>query len=440
MKKLIPVLQSAGKNFFRKIYITIHLYRENGLANHAAAGAYGFLLSMAPMLLLLAFFIFYIFRPSPESITVLIGTIPFLNNIFDESWLFSDIFILTKPGIPGIISAVTIIWSGRILALSIQRGLRIAFPARRRRSPVKDTLVSLAIEASVIILVFIAIISSRTAVRLYDFFNFLPDISIIKFFTSHFGVHISSITLLGIASYFVYIFVPVKPPLKLSAFQSALLCSTAYFCTAFILGFIINRARISFLYGAFGNLIIILINVYFFFFFFFFGAQYAFVNDHYEALLFSRLRILKKSLEKDIPQGLSGKFNFTDFLYRLFHPSGNRLNKYFKNFKKGEIIFLHKNSKSLSGDVYYLLDGEAEITISSVHGGDKYSNILKPDAFFGGMGYHVSEHEIAVVMAASDASIIIIPPSLFKAIIKYDSYLDRTLIKDLAGRHKVPFK
>jgi len=436
MKKFLPVIKSAVKSFFQKLFITFQLYKENGLANHAAAGAYGFLLSMAPMLLLLAFLFFYILGSSPGTITALIGTIPFLGNMFDEKWLSSDFFILANPGIPGIISAITIIWSGRILALSIQRGLRIVFPARRKRSTVKYTLVTLAIEAAVIILVLIAIISSRTAMRFYKLLDFLPEISFIRFITSQFGIHISSITLLGIASYCVYLFVPVKPPNKLSAFHGAVICSIIYFATVLVLGIFINKVRINFLYGTFGNLIIILINVFFFFMFFFFGAQYAFVNDHYEELMFSRLRILKRSLIKSKSSRFLDKFRFSSLIYELFHPSGNILKKYLKIFKEGEIIFSQNDGSIISNDVFYILDGEVEIKISSVNGEDEFSDLLKPDSFFGRMGYIISEHETAVAKSICETSIIVIPPVFFKAITKYDNFLDRTLIKAITRRFK----
>jgi membrane protein len=80
MKNLLFKLMLILKTFFHRLYITLQMYGENGLANHAAACAYGFLLSMAPMLLLVAFLIFFIFGSSPRAIIALIGTIPFLGN------------------------------------------------------------------------------------------------------------------------------------------------------------------------------------------------------------------------------------------------------------------------------------------------------------------------------------------------------------------------
>jgi uncharacterized BrkB/YihY/UPF0761 family membrane protein len=41
-----------GKTQVQRLWITARFFNTNGLANHAAAGAFGFLLSAAPVLLL----------------------------------------------------------------------------------------------------------------------------------------------------------------------------------------------------------------------------------------------------------------------------------------------------------------------------------------------------------------------------------------------------
>jgi membrane protein len=411
------------------------MYGENGLANHAAACAYGFLLSMAPMLLLVAFLIFFFFGSSPRSIIALIGTIPFLGNFFDEKWLSSDFFVISRPGISGLVSVFFIIWAGRILALAIQRGLKIVFPESKKRSPVKNALITLVIEISVIIFVFAVVISSRTAMRFYSLFDFSSRISILNFFTTHFGGQVAYITLLGIASYCVYCFVPKNPPRKLSAFYGAIFCSLAYSCAVLVLAFILNRTRYNFLYGTFGNLIIILINVYFFFSFFFIGAQLAFVTDFYEAVLFSRLRRYKiKAAEKKKSSGFFNNLRYSVLVYKAFHPSRSRLKKYFCSYKEGEIIFSHDDKNEIVEKIFYLLEGEVEITVSSLDGNESYNSVINSDSFFGGMGYLISGDQAATVRAKSDVSVIALPPVLFEIILKYDNNLDRTLIEHMSRR------
>jgi len=438
MNQIYKKLKIAFKTLMYRMYITLQMYGENGIANHAAACAYGFLLSMAPMLLLAAFLIFYTLEPSPGAIINFINTIPFLGNAFDEKWFSSGFFTFSSPSIPGIISVLSIVWAGRILALAIQRGLKIIFPPTKRNAAVKNTFVTLAIEISVIIFVVVIIISSRTAIRFYGLFDFFSRRTFFHFITSHLGSRIFYITLLGAASYYVYLFAPSNPPRKSSAFQGALFCTIAYFCTVLLFGFILNKARYNFLYGTLGNLIIILINVYFFFTFFFIGAQFAFVTDYYEALLFSRLRLYKiKASEKKKYKGFMNKFRYSVLVYNFFHPSRNNLNKYFRYYKKEETIFSHGDAADIVSTIFYLLEGEVEIIISSLRNNESFSGVIKSDSFFGGIGYLVSEEHTAAVKAISDVSVIVIPPALFDIILKYDNNLDKTLIENMSHRIKI---
>jgi len=446
MKTVFHNFMIIAKTFLQKIYITIQLYTGKGVANHAAACAYAFLLSMAPMLLLIAFFILYAFESSPGAITAMIGTIPFLGTLFIEEWLSMDLFAFSKLGLPSVIFTLSIIWAVRILAMTMQRGLKIVFPAARKRNPLKNTLITISIAISVTIFLLVIIISSRTALRFYRILDFYPHIWIFQFITSLRGSRISYITLLGIGSYFVYLLVPVNPPRKFSAFQGALLCSIAYFCTVLILGIILNIARYNFLYGTLGNLIIILINVYVFFTFFFVGALYAFVTDSFDALLFIRIRQNRsKAAEKKRIKGSPGIIHFpvhsalikmnmespSDLLYRFLYPSEKNLKKYLRTYNENDIILTPGNTME---DIFYLLEGEAEILISSSNGSENSAGILKPDSFFGDMDYLFSEDKHVTIRANTNVKALYLPPTLFDSILKYDTNLDKDIIDKMFHR------
>jgi membrane protein len=201
------------------------------------------------------------------------------------------------------------------------------------------------------------------------------------------------------------------------------------------LAFILNKTRYNFLYGTFGNLVIILINVYFFFFFFFIGVQLAFVTDFYEAVLFSRLRRYKiKAAEKKKREGFFNNLRYSVLVYKAFHPSKSRLKKYFCYYKKGEIIFSHEDKNEIVDKIFYLLEGNAEITVLSPDGSENYHSEINSDSFFGGMGYLLSGDQAAIVRAKSDVSVIALPPALFEIILKHDSNLDETLIEHMSRR------
>jgi len=424
MKLILLKLKIAGKTILQRLFITLQLYGENGLANHAAACAYGFLLSIAPMLLLIVFFIFLVFEPSPRSIVSLIGNIPFLDVIFDESLLSSNFFSGTKPGISGVISVVSIFWAARILALAMQRGLKIIFPSTKRRNPVADTLITLAVEAVVLIFVLIAIVGSRTALRLYRLLDFFHNVSILNIAVSQIGNSLFFVVLLGLVAFFAYLFVPVNSPRKSSAFQGTLFFVIACFCLAMVLGVILDISKYNFLYGTLGNLVILLVNVYFYFIFFFLGAQFAYVIDSSDALLFSKLRqITTKAANKSKP----------DLMYNLFDPAESKLKKYLHYYKKSEIIISHGDT---GNEIYYLLKGEVEILLPSSPDTGNSASILKDGSFFGEMGYLLSEDRTATVRAKTDVSVLMLPPVLFDAILKHDKSLDRDIIEHITRRLK----
>jgi membrane protein len=421
------------KSFFQRLLITVQLYYRNGLANHSAACAYGFLLSMAPILLLIAFILSFTFKESPRTITALLADIPILENLFNKEWLVSDFFTLSRPGISGIVFAVSIIWAGRILSLSMQRGLKIIFPGDRSRNPVTNTLITLAIEAVVLIIILAAIFSSRTALWFYRKFDFLPDLSILRFFTSKAGMKFSLFFMLGLFSFLAYLFVPENYPRKLSALQGAFLCVFAYSCISLFLDFILDISRYDFLYGTLGWMIVLLVNVFFFFSFFLLGAQFAFVTDSFDALFFSKLRQITFLPEKEKkPEKIDPDRLISRLLYKLYFPHNGKMTRYLRFYKKDSVIFAQGDSGE---DIYYLLDGEVEVLISSSQDINT-AGIIEAGSFFGEMGHLLSEERSATIRAKTNITVFVLPPSLFDAVLKYDNNLDRDLIEHISRRLK----
>ena len=433
MGSVFKIIKVSVKAFLQRLFITVQLYTGNGLANHAAACAYGFLLSMAPILLLIALILSFTLKASPSAIMALLTGIPILKDLFNKEWLASDFFTLSKPGISGIVSAVSIIWAGMILSLSMQRGLKIIFPGERARNPVVNTLVTLAIEAVVLIIILIAIFSSRTAMWFYRTFHFLPEMPLLLFLTSRAGMRLSLILLLWLSSFLAYLFVPVNYPRKLSALQGAFLCTLAYSCVSLFLDFILNISKYNFLYGTLGSLVILLVNVYFFFNFFFLGAQFAFVTDSFDALFFSKLRQITVIPAEDAEaKETAQKRLFSRLLYKLYFPHNGRMTRYLRRYGKGGIVFTQGDSGE---DIYYLLDGEVEVLLSASHD-DSPAGIIKAGSFFGEMGHLLSEERSATIRAKTDVSVFVLPPPLFDAVLKYDTNLDRNIIEHISRRLK----
>ena len=418
--KILTKFSLAAKKLLQKFIITTELYGVNGLANHAAAGAYGFLLSLAPMVLIIVISILFVLKPSQQEITALLGNISFLSEFFDERRLTGNINV-SLNSVSGVISILSILWATRILALSVRRGLVVIFPEKKKRNPVMNTVIIIVIDAVILLCVFMAVISSRTAIYLYKLFDFIPAFTAIERFIP--------IIALGLISFFAYLFVPINSPRKLSALQGAFLCTAAYGITAMVLRFFLDQTRINFLYGALGNMIFLLINVYFFFTFFFLGAEFAFVADTFDALFFSKLRQVRTLKNK---KGKLLKKLINSISLKLFSAENN-LVKYLRVYKKNEIIVSKGDSDE---EIFYLLEGEVEILLSSSQDNIRPAGVLKADSFFGEMGYLLSEERSATIRAKTDISALMLPPSLFETILDYDKTLDRDIIEHMSRRIK----
>jgi hypothetical protein len=174
-------------------------------------------------------------------------------------------------------------------------------------------------------------------------------------------------------------------------------------------------------------------NVYFFFNFFFIGAQFAFVIDFFDALLFSRMRKIRiRALKKTRAVGAFKKLRPYYILNRFFNPSKSNINKYLRYYNKDEVIFTHED---IIDDIFYVLEGEIEMSISSKdNGGDSFSGIVKADSFFGNIDYHLSKNRAITVKAKTDVSLFAISTSLLDTIMKYDSGLDKKLIEHMSRR------
>ena len=411
----------SGKSLFRRILLTILSYDKKGLANHAAGGAYGFLLSATPTLLLLSIFLLLTFRSSPHAVSDLIQKdIPFLEIIFDENWMIQNIARISHSGIPGVFSVISVIWAGRIFARSLQQGLKVIFTGNKTRNPVKENLLTLLIQFVVLVFALGFIFSSQAALYIFENLGSMP-----KIFPNIFSIlraHFLPFGALGIITYGAYRIIPANSPRPFSAMRGTFFCIIAYSLTYSILQFIINKTRYNFLYGALGELIILLVSVYFFFVFFFLGAQFAKVIEAQDVLLFSNLLQARKKSTKET-------YSLWEKIF--FVPDGP-LAKYLRHYNKGEIIFKKGDNTT---DIYYLLNGSVEIFGRTTKAEDLPSaSTLEAGVFFGEMGHLLSEKRNATVKTKTEVTVLILPPRLFDEALNYDTGIDRTVIDGLTQR------
>jgi membrane protein len=410
------------RTFVQRVFITAQLFGRNGLANHAAAGAYGFLLSAVPALLLISFILLTALQSSPRAVMDLLMQIEFFRNNFEDTQLIETFLSAARPGISGVISVLSVFWAARIFAQSIQRGLKIVFPGAKAGDFFLGYLMMFAVEVLVLAAVILLALSSRLAVAVYGIFgSLLGDVPAFAEIPG-LAARLVPAASLGLLSYCTYRIVPARAPGRLSALRGTLSGMILFEITSFALHLFVNEIRYNFLYGALGSLIILLGDVYFFFYFYFFGAQVAFVIDSFDALLFSRFRQVRA--EKPVFSNLLER--------RLFASAAGRLERYLRRFKKGEMIFARGED---SREVYYLLSGEAGVYLRDEEGSAAISRV-GPGSFFGETAPLLREPRGATVRALQDTCALVLPPGLFSGILASDTTMDRALIENLSQRLK----
>ena len=434
IKTFLSSLLLSGRTLLQRLIITFQFFAENSLENHACACAYGFLLSAAPVLMMLSFILFSVFHSFIGSagnvgvetvLAQLISNIPFLNGVLDEAWLAKELSSIAESGmrlrgIAGLVSAIGIFWSGRIFILSLQRGLKVIFTGTQKRNPMFEMLIVFIVELAVLVGAILIIFFSATARRIYEFIGLYFDTSFFSHLHSLINIRIASLFLMIVIFYFVCRYLIANGPSRISAFWGSLCFSFSYTVFSLIMNMFLNQTKYNFLYGALGSLIFLLVNVFFFFLFFFTCAQLTKVLDSFDALLFLRFRQARMN---------TGSPKFDDL---LFNSAEGILQKYSHSYPKSAVIF----SKGDEGnDIFYLLEGEVNIFLSDENTGEKPA-ILHQGAFFGEMGHLLSENRTATAKAKTAVTALVLPPPLFDEMLKYDTSMDRTLMELMSQRLK----
>jgi len=426
----------SGKTLLQRLIITLQFFADNSLANHASACAYGFLLSAAPVLMLLSFLLFSMFNSlisgannvGGESVLPrIIANIPFLNEVLDHDWLLRELSSIAESGmrlrgIAGFISVIWIFWSGRIFILSLQRGLKVIFTGTQKRNPLFEIMLVLIVELAVLTGAMLMIFFSATARKIYNFFDFYPKTAFFRNVLLFMNIRVVSFFLMIFIFYFVCRFLVANGPCRVSALWGSLCFAFSYTVFSRVLAEFLIQTKYNFLYGALGSLVFMLVNVFFFFMIFFFCAQLTKVLDSFDALLFLRLRQFKM---KAVRPGLDPE-------RALFISEKGRLQKYYHAYPENTVIF----SKGDAGnDIFYLLEGEVNVYMSEVDSSEKPVT-LKSGAFFGEMGHILSENRTATVRTKTAVITLVLPPNLFDDMLKYDPSLDRTIMEQLSWRLK----
>jgi membrane protein len=398
----------------QRLYITWKTFNSNDLATYASAGAYSFLLSALPILLIVLVILLRILHTSPEVIRDLFGSSDVFSGFFDLSGFFDSVLLIKSIGLFEIIVALSIFSMARRFFTSLQQGMKAIYRKRGKKKPIKDSLIVIAGEVILIILIVIATIfitagnaffSSSLAVKLLSpfFLSLLNNL-----------FRIAPLLIIFSFLFLVYFFSPQERPSALHSFLAASACIISLALVQIVFRSFVNMARYNLVYGILSNIIVLLLQVYIFFYLFLFFAQFLYVVQFFESFLLARIYLLPvyddplliKQLERIM-------FIEPPLFYR----------RYAVTKKAGEIIF---GIGEDSTDIYYVWTGLIALNLPN--------QVLEigRGRVFGEFSSIIGGKRTATAMAVTDVVLLKVPDYIFQETIEVDGEMSKKTLQMIA--------
>ncbi|HEX8978786.1 MAG TPA: YhjD/YihY/BrkB family envelope integrity protein [Parasulfuritortus sp.] len=395
-------------------YTTWRLFKKNELQNHAAATSFYFLLSAAPMALLVSYAgqLLAHFAANSNLATILLAA---FYDQFHLDRLMAMGFIPSTARVgAGSAGLLTLVLSSRGLVNAAHSAFRVIFPEGAKRRMVTSWLLPLIIIPAVFLLVMLAVLSQGVL-------SFLAEIDLLG--DERTLLLKSAGTVLSLAAIWGLIFaaywrLPLKPPRARLAMLLALFCalSLAALFAGFESFFHIEKYRS--LYGALGGVVFILIGSYFASLVFYFWAQCLQALGKVDVAALEKL-----FLDVDSPGG-------SRLEALVFGRADRLLAKYGRNYAPGEELIQEGDAGQ---EAFFLYSGQVEL-FKSFDGQRHRLGELGAGELFGEMAYLLKEKRTATVVARTETTALLLPPAMLEELMQFSAPLSRRIIASLCQR------
>lgn len=399
------------KGLAQRLYITWDTFMANDLFTYASAGAYSFLLSALPVLLMVLAILLRLFNTSPEVIQNLLGSNALFSESLDISSFLDSVMSIRSVGIFEVIVGVSIFWMARRFFASIQQGMKIIYRKRGKGKPIKENLVVLAGEAILIILIVLATIFLIAGNAFFGSAlseNLLPPVlfELVKnlFRFAPFGIIL-------VFLFLVYYYSPRTRPGAMQSFGAAVACTVNFAFVQGIFTSLVNMSRYNLVYGILSNVIVVLLEVYLFFFLFLFYAQFLYVIQFFESFLLSRIYLLP---------GYDDPNPVRQLERMLFVKPALFYREYAIRKKAGEMIFATGED---STELYYVWQGFVALNLPN--------QVIETGCgrVFGEFSGMIGASRTATAVAVTDVVLLRIPGRIFQETVEVDGGMShRTLL------------
>jgi len=414
-----PALASSQRNqidwFMQITYTTWQLFIKNELQNHAAATAFYFLLSAAPLVLLLTYATQYLAHLAESSnlAGILLAAL-YERFSLDELSQLGFIPQKTQAAASGV-GILTLLLSSRGLINALQSAFRVIFPDEGKRLFVVNWVLPLLIVPLVFVLVILAI--SLQAMLAFLLQGDWLSVGKARALQSA-NVGFALLALWGVI-YLAYHRLPLtRPPKRTARLISAL--STLTLVGLFLgFGHFFHIEKYQAVYGALGGVVFVLIGAYLAAIAFYFWAQ----------LLYALAKVDIAALEKLFLK--QGEVHGSSRLENLVFARANRLlSKYGRHFAAGEHLIREGDD---SRDALFIHVGRVGI-YKNLEQGEKKLAELETGNLIGEMAYLLDETRTASVRAETEVVALVLPPNILEDLMRYSAPLSRRIISNLAQR------
>ena len=395
-------------------YTASRLFVKNELQNHAAATAFYFLLSTAPLVLLLTYGTQYLAKLAETSVPAVM----LLAALYDQFRLneLADLGVIPRQAqiTAGGVGLLTLLLSIRGLVKAVQSAFRVIFPDESRRPFALNWALPLIVVPLVFGLVLVAMVAQATL-------TFFANVELLGALR---GTLLKSANVLVILSlvwslfYMALRWLPLaRPPHKTTLLVSALATlSLAALFYGFGLFFRVERYQA--LYGALGGVVFILIGAFAACTIFYFWAQFLYALTKVDVAALERLF-------------LSGEGHGASKLETLVFGRANRLlAKYGRGFAPGETLIAEGDT---SKDAYFLHAGQVSV-YKRFPDGEKHLADVNEGHLMGEMAYLLNEPRTASIRAKTEVTALVLPPGMLEELMRYSAPLSRRIIGTLAQR------
>ncbi len=397
----------------RRIYLTFTFFSNKSLINHAASGAFYFLLSIVP----LALFFVYVLDSWLSGYGIVsdyfFQLLSEINPEIDKQF-FENLGLLTGgSSIYGIVSIFGLLWSSRLIFTSIRNGFDVIFPSSSQRGLIKNNLVSLIFLPIIFIATTVFFLAGAVIKQLNKLIYTLElnDIIDLSFLDKLAGIY--PVILAVFVAFILYRFIPNVKIKGTYTLTGAILFVTVMIFTQKILGLFISWTQYHILYGVISALIIALFWTYILFSLFYFFAVFIYVQSHYKELEFIKWY-----------SAVNGKAGIIDKLF--FRNSLSSLKCFQKAVSKDEVIFKHGSN---GGFIFLLLSG-----IVFLEKDKKFVSDIAVNSFFGESGV-VGEciYDIDAVCQVP-GFILQIPQELYEKIVSASPAISQNMLQTVIER------